>query len=253
MVLVASPRRWCDWLCARYGPSSTRRRLLASLDRANQPVEGCALGFERHPGSRRPEKPVCVLASGNCAQQQVVGLHRSTRPAPHPTDVCTHDLHENHGDVPHLDFERLECVPRGTAVGPVELRGPAGCVLNNPITVSASALSHESPVLPTDGSMPAWASRSVYRIDRYCLSSTARRNTACVSRSQNLIERLDRCSPAEGLFAAWCRGRGPWPRGRRRLCTLRSASQSGERSGAAAGGMRTRRHMFSTNRPAPAS
>src|SRR5439155_13143743 len=41
-------------------------------------------------------------------------------------------------------------------------------VLNNPITVSASALSYESPVLPTDGSMPAWANRSVYRIDKYC-------------------------------------------------------------------------------------
>ncbi len=34
-------------------------------------------------------------------------------------------------------------------------------VLYNPITVSASALSYESPELPTDGSMPASASRSV--------------------------------------------------------------------------------------------
>jgi hypothetical protein len=33
---------------------------------------------------------------------------------------------------------------------------------------SASALSYESPALPTEGSMPPWASRSVYRIDRYC-------------------------------------------------------------------------------------
>jgi hypothetical protein len=41
-------------------------------------------------------------------------------------------------------------------------------VLNNPITVSASALSYESPALPTEGSMPASAKRSVYRIDRYC-------------------------------------------------------------------------------------
>ena len=40
--------------------------------------------------------------------------------------------------------------------------------LNNPITLSASALSYESPVLPTDGSMPASANRSVYWIDRYC-------------------------------------------------------------------------------------
>jgi hypothetical protein len=41
-------------------------------------------------------------------------------------------------------------------------------VLNNPITDSANALSYESPTLPTEGSMPASANRSVYRIDRYC-------------------------------------------------------------------------------------
>jgi hypothetical protein len=34
-------------------------------------------------------------------------------------------------------------------------------VLNRPITVSASALSKESPTLPTEGSMPASASRSL--------------------------------------------------------------------------------------------
>src|SRR2546422_9014926 len=42
----------------------------------------------------------------------------------------------------------------------------------------ASGLSWESRVLRTDGSIPASARRSVYRIDRYCLSSTGRRNTA---------------------------------------------------------------------------
>src|SRR5262249_34502025 len=41
-------------------------------------------------------------------------------------------------------------------------------VLWSPMIDSASALSYESPVLPTEGSIPAWASRSVYRIDRYC-------------------------------------------------------------------------------------
>jgi hypothetical protein len=41
-------------------------------------------------------------------------------------------------------------------------------VLNRPLIVSASALSWLSPTLPTDGSRPASASRSVYRIDRYC-------------------------------------------------------------------------------------
>jgi len=32
-------------------------------------------------------------------------------------------------------------------------------------TVSAKALLYESPTLPTDGSIPASAKRSVYRID----------------------------------------------------------------------------------------
>jgi hypothetical protein len=41
-------------------------------------------------------------------------------------------------------------------------------VLNNPITVSASALSYESPTLPTDGLIPASSSRSVYRMLTYC-------------------------------------------------------------------------------------
>ena len=37
--------------------------------------------------------------------------------------------------------------------------------LNKPLTVSARALSYESLTLPTDGSMPASASRSVYLIE----------------------------------------------------------------------------------------
>src|SRR5437868_5363476 len=41
-------------------------------------------------------------------------------------------------------------------------------VLKSPMTVSASALSYESPRLPTEGSMPASKSRSVYRIETYC-------------------------------------------------------------------------------------
>ena len=35
------------------------------------------------------------------------------------------------------------------------------------MTLSARALSYESPTLPTDVSIPASASRSVYLIDRY--------------------------------------------------------------------------------------
>ncbi len=50
--------------------------------------------------------------------------------------------------------------------------------LNKPLIVSARALSYESPTLPTEGSMPASASRSVYLMETYwapltpfCLSS----------------------------------------------------------------------------------
>src|SRR4249920_2416464 len=50
-------------------------------------------------------------------------------------------------------------------------------VLNRPITVSASALSYESPTLPTEGSMPASASRSLYLIETYWADSNGRRNT----------------------------------------------------------------------------
>ena len=35
--------------------------------------------------------------------------------------------------------------------------------------VSAKALSYASPTLPTDGSMPAFPKRSVYRIETYWL------------------------------------------------------------------------------------
>jgi hypothetical protein len=38
-------------------------------------------------------------------------------------------------------------------------------------------LSNASPTLPTDGSTPAAASRSVNAIEVYCPDSTGRRNT----------------------------------------------------------------------------
>src|SRR5687768_8372297 len=49
--------------------------------------------------------------------------------------------------------------------------------LKRPMTVSARALSYESPTLPTDGSIPASARRSVYLIDTYWTDSNGRRNT----------------------------------------------------------------------------
>lgn len=48
-------------------------------------------------------------------------------------------------------------------------RGHMTSVLNRPLIVSASTLSYESPTLPTEDSIPASASRYVYRIDRYRL------------------------------------------------------------------------------------
>src|SRR5512133_1070725 len=41
-------------------------------------------------------------------------------------------------------------------------------VLYRPLIVSASALSNESPVVPTEAAIPASARRSVYRMDVYC-------------------------------------------------------------------------------------
>jgi len=38
-------------------------------------------------------------------------------------------------------------------------------VFYRPITLSARALSYESPTLPTEGSIPASLNRSLYRID----------------------------------------------------------------------------------------
>src|SRR3954447_15248365 len=45
-------------------------------------------------------------------------------------------------------------------------------VLNRPLIVSASALSYESPTLPTEGSIPASSRRSVYRIATYWVDSS---------------------------------------------------------------------------------
>ena len=45
-------------------------------------------------------------------------------------------------------------------------------VLYRPMTDSASALSYESPTLPTDGAIPAATSSAPYRIDRYSLPAS---------------------------------------------------------------------------------
>lgn len=45
---------------------------------------------------------------------------------------------------------------------------PITSVLYSPMVVSASALSYDSPTLPTEGSTPAASNRSVYLIDKCC-------------------------------------------------------------------------------------
>jgi hypothetical protein len=51
---------------------------------------------------------------------------------------------------------------------------PTTAVVKTPIKVSAIALSQESPTLPTDGALPASASRSVYLIETNWPPSTVR-------------------------------------------------------------------------------
>jgi hypothetical protein len=60
-------------------------------------------------------------------------------------------------------------------------------VLNRPMIVSARALSYASPTLPTVGSIPASARRSVSRMLTYCDPRTP----FCVSsRDSGLVDRL---------------------------------------------------------------
>ena len=77
--------------------------------------------------------------------------------------------------VPRDPFERREL----DVLDPFPRPAPMDLFrLEQPITVSASALSYESPPLPTDRSMPASANRFVYRIDRHWADSIGRRNNS---------------------------------------------------------------------------
>jgi hypothetical protein len=57
----------------------------------------------------------------------------------------------------------------GVSHGP---RWPVTSVLYSPMMLSASALSYESPAVPTDGAIPAAASSAPYRMDRYSLPAS---------------------------------------------------------------------------------
>src|SRR6476659_1920373 len=72
--------------------------------------------------------------------------------------------------------------------------------------VSASALSKESPTLPTDGSIPASARRSVYLIETYWADSSGRRNEFFVGRSQKLVKCLCGRSPFKRLARSCVEG-----------------------------------------------
>src|SRR6476469_6534830 len=79
-----------------------------------------------------------------------------------------------------------------------------------------------SPTLPTEGSMPALASRSVYLIETYCPSSSGRRN-ACLSRSQQLVKCLGGGSPDQGLARSGIKRRSHGREGVRAVHTQVSA------------------------------
>jgi hypothetical protein len=55
-------------------------------------------------------------------------------------------------------------------------------VLYRPLIVSANALSYELPTAPTAGWIPAYARRSLNRIDVYWADSTGRRYTLILRR-----------------------------------------------------------------------
>src|SRR6266849_5282533 len=63
-------------------------------------------------------------------------------------------------------------------------------VLNRPMMVSASALSYESPRLPTDGAMPASASRSVYPHRHILPAAIAVMHQACGRIPAPVVDRL---------------------------------------------------------------
>ena len=70
--------------------------------------------------------------------------------------------HATHSRVANSTSPRLRHGPRCRMIS----------VLKSPMTDFAIALSYESPLLPTEGAMPASANRSVYLIERYCITAT---------------------------------------------------------------------------------
>src|SRR5215208_3290332 len=72
-------------------------------------------------------------------------------------------------------------------------------VLSEAKKLSMGALSRQLPRRLIDCWIPCRSSAARYGPAAYCASSSGRRNTAYVSCSEELVQSLGRCSPAQGL------------------------------------------------------
>src|SRR3954447_18305495 len=72
-------------------------------------------------------------------------------------------------------------------------------VLSEAKKLSTGALSKQLPRRLIDGWMPCRSSTARYGLAAYWVDSSGRRTTACVTGSEELVQSLGRCSPAERL------------------------------------------------------
>src|SRR5829696_9256114 len=72
-------------------------------------------------------------------------------------------------------------------------------VLSEAKKLSMGALSKQLPRRLIDGWMPCRSSTARYGPAAYWVDSSDRRNTACVTGSEELVQSLGRCFPAQGL------------------------------------------------------
>src|SRR3954467_2281351 len=72
-------------------------------------------------------------------------------------------------------------------------------VLSEAKKLSMGALSRQLPRRLIDGWMPCRSSTARYGPEAYWVDSSGRRNTAYVSCSEELVQSLGRCPPAQGL------------------------------------------------------
>src|SRR3954466_10600800 len=80
-------------------------------------------------------------------------------------------------------------------------------VLSEAKKLSMGALSKQLPRRPIDCWMPCRSSTARYGPEAYWVDSSGRRNTAYVSCSEELVQSLGRCPPAQGLSRPAVEGR----------------------------------------------